>query len=369
MIRWTWMGDFERDAREQGDPQRVRLATLHEEAYTFRESDPDRALALYDEGRRLAQVLGEPSWVLYYQRWRVHALLHFKRDYREVIELAIRNTLEARKPRYDDLPHRLSTHEDLIAAYLGVDPVGYAEPIEEALCYLEETIPQQLGRQLFLQAMWRDFYLQRGMIEEAWSSARRSLALISEYHTHPTALHYAVFVFCGLCAIHHHHDHWQELAEASEMGVEIAREVGHKLEMAECLAWRAVSARHAGHEEAARGFLYRATTQTARLRMPPTELYFDALCAYHEMAGELEAVLEVRRRELATVEGWGRWAFECRAWLRIARLLAGLDRPAGEELARARALAARLRQPRPYLEQLERIERGQTAPDPAAPHI
>jgi hypothetical protein len=103
--------------------------------------------------------------------------------------------------------------------------------------------------------------------------------------------------------------------------------------------------------------------------MPPTELYFDALCAYHELAEDLQEVLEVRQRELVTVRGWGRLAFECRAWIRIGRLLARLDRPFDEALAQARSLAARLRKPAPYLEQLERIERGETEPDPAAAHI
>jgi hypothetical protein len=368
-MRWDWMEEFEEEARARGDAQRIRLATLHGEAYDNRESNPDRALALYEEGWRLAQLLGEPSWVLYYQRWYVHALLHFKRDYRQVIELAVRNTLEARKPQYDDLPHRLSTHEDLIGAYMGVDADGYADQIEEALNYLEEATPDQLGRKLFLQAMWRDFYLQRGMIPEAFESCQRSLALIGANHDNSTAQHYAVFVFSALCAIHFHQGDWERLSEASEAGVEIARQVGHKLEMSECLAWGSVAARHAGKEEAARRLHVKASNQIARLQMPPTDVYFDALSAYHELAGELEESLAVRRKELETVKGSGRFAYECRVWIRVSRALARLGRPCGEELQGARELAGKLRRPEAYLRQVERIGRGETEADPLALHI
>jgi hypothetical protein len=362
------MEDFEREAQARGDAERLRLCALHEQAYRFRESDPDRAISLYEEGRRLAQQLSEPAWVLYYQRWRVHALLHFKRDYREVIELAVRNTLEARKPQYADLPHRQSTHEDLIGAYMGVDADGYASQIEEALNYLEEVTPDQLGRRLFLQAMWRDFHLQRGRIDQAFQACQQSLGLIGQNYNHPTAQHYGVFVFAALCAIHHHQGDWQRLDEAGEIGVDVAQQVGHKLEMSECLTWRSVAARHAGREDDARKLHLRAANQIARLQMPPTELYFDALCAYHEEAGELESALEVRRRELETVKGWGRFAYECRTLIRLYRLLARQGLPSDAEQAAAEA-AGKLRAPEAYRAAIERIRRGDTRPDPRTPHI
>ena len=54
---WDWYNRFERDAHERGDTERIRLANLYGEGYAFRETDPDRALALFTEGRRLADKL------------------------------------------------------------------------------------------------------------------------------------------------------------------------------------------------------------------------------------------------------------------------------------------------------------------------
>src|SRR4051812_36554313 len=119
-----WFEEYEADARRRGEPDRARLGLLHREAYRFRESDPDHALALLAQGRQLAGRLAEPWWALFYDQLRVHALLHFKQDYRDVLVLAVANTLECRKPAYQGFPRRLMVHGDLISAYLGIDPEG-----------------------------------------------------------------------------------------------------------------------------------------------------------------------------------------------------------------------------------------------------
>jgi hypothetical protein len=80
MSAWDWVHEFERRASEKCDGRRLWLAGLFDSAYGFRETNPDLALNLFAEGRRLAEELQEPWWALFYDRWRVHALLHFKRD-------------------------------------------------------------------------------------------------------------------------------------------------------------------------------------------------------------------------------------------------------------------------------------------------
>src|SRR5262245_36750219 len=119
MSQLDWFDRYERDAWQSGDEEGVALGRLHREAYCFRETDPDQALALIAQGRRIAERVGQPWWVLYYDHQRVHALLHFKQDYRDVLDLAVRNTLEARKPAYAHFPRRLLIHGDLVSAYLG----------------------------------------------------------------------------------------------------------------------------------------------------------------------------------------------------------------------------------------------------------
>src|SRR5262249_10308589 len=92
---WQWIFEFETEALKTRDPDHLRVAQIRSEAYESRETDPDRTVNLYREGRQLAAKLGLSWWGLYYDHMRVHALLHCKRDYKTVLELAVANTLEA----------------------------------------------------------------------------------------------------------------------------------------------------------------------------------------------------------------------------------------------------------------------------------
>src|SRR4051794_13030684 len=93
-----WLAAQARQFRERNDTERLRMLHCYLEGYEARETDPDRAFAAFSEGRRQAQLLDEPWWALFYENERVEALIHFKRDYRQVLELAVACALEVRKP-------------------------------------------------------------------------------------------------------------------------------------------------------------------------------------------------------------------------------------------------------------------------------
>lgn len=105
-----WFNQYLRQALDEQNESKIRLAWLVGQAYEFRETDPDTALGMIAEGRALAEQLGEPWWMLHFDEYRVHALLHFKRDYRQVLERAIQNTLTVRKPQYTGFPRRLDIY-------------------------------------------------------------------------------------------------------------------------------------------------------------------------------------------------------------------------------------------------------------------
>jgi hypothetical protein len=77
-----WFARFESEARAGGDEQRLRLVGLVYEADLHRETNPDRMLALLEEGRRLARRLREPWWTLLYDDRRAGALMKYKGDAR-----------------------------------------------------------------------------------------------------------------------------------------------------------------------------------------------------------------------------------------------------------------------------------------------
>ncbi len=351
-----WVTTFVQRARADNDVERLRMLRFETEGYALRETDPDRALALFEEGRRRATALNEPWWAMYYDHSRTAALIHFRRDYSNVLELAVRAALEVRKPLFDQFPLRPSVFDDLIAAYLGIDPVGYAEEIRQAVASVEATLEEgPSGSRYLLSARRRRLAMELGQLDEAWSVTENELAMADADPDKTRARHFSVFVYDSRCEIGHIRGDWAALDLAAAAGEEVARQVGHQLELSEILLWQALSARRSGDEEKARRLYRTAAAKLGRLKMPPKQGGYDALAAYHETAGDLSAALSVRDQELRTVLGKGRLAYETRCRIIRCGLLARLGRPLDAELKAGREAAARLRNPGPQLEKLERI--------------
>jgi hypothetical protein len=353
---WDWFDEFEWEAHRAGDVERARLGELHRLAYRFRESDPDRALTLYAEGRQLAARLREPWWVLYYDQQRVHALLHFKQDYRDVLDLAVRNTLEVRKSAYVNFPRRLLIHGDLVSAYLGIDPVGHADAIRQALAHLDREAPASGDERYLLLGSQRQFALDRGDLDEAAACGQRSLALAAEDPDKGRAQHFLVFTYSAMAEVAWKRGDWAALKDAAGTGEEVTRQVGHQVELAGFFLWRALLERRAGREEMALRLHLQASQRIARLGMPPDSSYRDAECAFHEQAGLLDLALAVRDVELGQLRDRGRLFREAGTHVKRCRLLAQLGRLSAADLAAARSAVERLREPAWALQELARME-------------
>jgi tetratricopeptide (TPR) repeat protein len=355
---WAWVEEYARRAREAGDQQRFRMTTLHPIGYRFRETDPDRALAFFEEGRRMAAALEEPWWVLFFDHWRATARMHFQRDYREVLDLVVRTALEARKPLYEHHPLRLAVYDDLVAAYLGIDPLGHADAIQQALEHLEQTIePGPDSSRYLLYARQRGFAIAAEDLDKATQVATRELAMADADSDRHRAHHFSVFVHNSLCEIAWKRRDWDELDRQARAGEELARRVGHQLELSEMLLYRGLVIWQRGDKEEARRQFRTALARFGRLRMPPHPSGFDALAGFYEWEGDPRTMLAVRDRELSMLANKGRTAYETKVRIKRCRLLALLgEREAMvQELAVARSVAARLKQPGPDRAELEQI--------------
>lgn len=353
---WDWIEAAEREALAEGNLERIRLCLYHSDAFQFRESDPDQAIALYQEGKRLAHVLGEKWWELYYSHWCAQALMHFKRDYRDVLDLTVANALEVRKEIYDEFPQRIAIYQDLIAAYEGIDVEGYLDRIQQAFETIEESItPELQSRRHSLESHRRDVALQLEDYPTALEAGLRGLKHVDEERNASTGLHYATFVYAGLCEAAYPLGRWEELEEWASQGVEVSRQVGHKMEIAALLTWQAVALRHRGEEESALACLFQAYALVQRVKMSPTSGYFEALSSFHEMAGTWDYAFAVREQELHAIQGWGQLYYECQVRLKRCRLLAKLRLPLEQEAEATRQAAARLLKPERSLQRLETI--------------
>jgi hypothetical protein len=353
MTIWEWIHDFEEEARRRGDPDRLRMARVHNEAYSYRQTDPDRMLAVLDEGRRLAVALAEPWWVVFFDHWRLETFIYYKDDYRGVIDLAVRLTLELRKPAYEGFPLRFGAWCNLVAAYLCVDPYGHRRAIQEAIDYLIRQGEAEGGDRYLLQARRHWFAYEVGELEEAHRLALEELAMADADPDRHTARHHEVDTYKALCWIAFRQKDWAGLAGYAAAGEERARAIQYRYELALFLLWRAVCARRDGRDDEAKRLCRQGVSRMAQLGQPPGESYFDALAEFHALGGELDAEWQVRQRELETTVGKGQLAYECQVRVKRARLLRRMGLPCDAEERAAREAARMLREPAWYLARLE----------------
>ncbi len=356
-----WIEGCRTEAQARGDRHLLRLCTLHNEAWYYRESDPSRALALYEEGSRLAQALNQPWWHLYYEDWCVNALLFFLYDYQRGLERAVRTALEARKPSYEGFPERNNVQFNLVDAYIGIDPEGYAPLIKEALRYLEEeSVLEGQDRYRLLKSQ-----CEIGIIldnpEEGERFAQRVLGFADQDDNWSHALFHSTFAYSRLSWLAWTRADAFLLTDYARAGLQAAQEYPCNEGVAEFLMWLAVAARLAGEETEAQGFQRRAMSLLGRIHIAPDWVHFQAHVAFHESAANWTRALEIRACEARHLESTGRLLDQVRCHLEICRLRDRLGQPWQVQADRTRQAIQRLRYPDRHLARLEQLLRG--APD------
>ncbi len=354
-----WILQCRQEASAHGDRERERLYNITYEAWGERENNPQRSLALYEEGSRLAQLLEEPWWRLYYDDWQVNALLFWIRDYGKGLDLAVRNMLESRKPLYSQYPGRYNLAFNLVDAYLGVDPHGYLEPINEALTFLRGEALQLQGADLY--RLLKSECSLAMLLDDLSRGEERALTLLQRVEEDvdtSRARFHATFAHGTLCTVAWERKEVEHLLEWARIG-ETQVESNWRLARAGFWAWEAVALRHRGEEERARLLVRRALSRIKGLSIRPHGDFFHALSHYHELVEDWARSLRIRQRQLETLVGTGRHHAEAMCRVRICRLLARLKRPLRTEAQAARTTILKLRFPEARLAELEEAIRGE----------
>jgi hypothetical protein len=356
---WQWIRDYYADAEATGDPQRLRLCDLHQDAMSSYRTNPDRTLAMLAEARALAEQMGENWWVLFIDHWRLQALLNFKLDFRHVLDIAVGATLEARKPQYASFPQRICLHEDLISSYLGIDPFGYAGAVMQALDYMEHEVSPDVECRFCQKECRAEFARVCGDLDGVERVTRLELDLLDADEQSGTSQdHHLGIAYLNLCNVAFLRRDWETLRELIPQTEVLALRRENHLGLARLLYYQALLARLDGDESAAKRLMRRGRSREQRAGGVPGEQNFDALAGFHEAGGELEEAWQVREQELATLLDRGHFfdEFVCRR--KRLRLLVQMGKPHDEELALARAAAGKLREPGRHLEELERAIGG-----------
>jgi hypothetical protein len=351
---WDWFYAYESEAMRVGDPQRMQLPRLHRQAWYKLEMNPREGLAMYEQGKALAQTIGEPCWVLFYEYWRCEAFLFYLKELHEARIAAVQAVVEARKPEYQRCAVLPNIYRLAVDAYTLIDPVGYEDKIIELIDYIEETLHPGGGNRRLLVARRSEVAFACERMDEAIAAGQEFLRLSEEegsvYHkagAYAILGHYAY--------VSGQYDVALEHVRAGELN---ARLSGTRYFTPLLLAWQAAILRRQGDDLAAERYYRQATMQADGLLSRQSGAYYDALCDYLELSGMPDIALELRDRQLAALAGTGAHYDETDCRLRRCRLLGRMGLPLADDLHAARESTANLLKPAPFLAKLERVAQG-----------
>lgn len=356
-----WTEEWIMRAIQSGDMQRLKIAQLFIASQHEPFRDPQYTLQLLDQARSLAFQLNELWWVLKCDFWKMQALRWGLSDYKTSLDLAVRSSVEARKPIYAGCEYRVHIHLELVATHAGVDACGYAQRVREALQFLEGEALISANCRFMLHEARSDFSFEKelGCGANDWSEAHEAaLAYLAEAQRASNRFerdHYSSNAFYRLCRVAHQRQSWNEMFEYSKSGEECARRRDNAVHLIELLMWRALSERRLQRESEATRHYRTALHIASSLGATPWPGYFDAACAFHEVKSDLEMSLQMRESQLARLQDKGQDSLEARGHWHRCQLLGELGRLTNADLQTANEIAQRLILPEKALQKLEQL--------------
>jgi hypothetical protein len=351
--------EFERRVaawQQEGDTERLKLAELHDEAFRYRETDPEHQFELFTRGRDEAQRLNEPWWVLFFERWRLSTLTADLHDFARALPLAMELMVRFNKPDAQAHPERVDILISVLYTYLQIDPIGYRDELERGFAYLDNQISRGPVTERFVLDFRRAEYLsETERWQEAFEQAHRSLALADrsgDFTLRNWHGAWSLFQLCEIChALGRLDDlaaHAQDMADRSEWSDECVRT------KASACFWLAVAQRARGDQRAASRSFRRGTHYLKNLETRD-EICADPMAKYYELGADFKAAVGVRDREVDVVTKKGMLHRSSRVQIERCRLLKRAAEITPADISNARQAIAKMRVPDWYLEKLGRI--------------
>lgn len=324
------------------DESRREYYAAWRQAMDLDESDPRGAIALLDAIIARTKNSGDAWWELFLEHWKLQILLNKARDFGAALDCAARATVEARKGQFADFPQRVCLHEDLISAYQGLDPKGYAPLIQNALDYMEREIAPGLECESCHRGLRAEFYRSVShpdAVDAAWDYLRIADERDEDFHRAQ-----AYMQLCFTLAVQAPQLARQRLTELAGLAYDTARRAGYSEGLHEILMWQALAARWIGEPTAKRAFL-RAKEARGRYGAAAKPGYYVAGVHCLEAEGDLEGAVQLLDEELQEMESSGEFWREATRRVKKCELMAEMGLDWSAEAAAAREVAAKLKNP------------------------
>lgn len=307
------------------------------------ETDPDIALESIEKAYQMAEAANaNPGDLLYIRHWWLQTLIFDKGAIGKALDMAIRAAVEARKPAYLNFMQRICIHQDVIHAYIGHDPHGYSELIEQSIDYMQaQTDNTTFQCRYCMQGARVAFETSI----ERWDQAEIAIDRYIEMSQHFS--HHLRSGYLHRCELLKQRAAWSELRSVAESADELARRDldEYRASLAIALAYQGLASQHLGEEEKARKLIRSATAHATRSKNLINSDYYDTVADYYQLLENLPTAIRVYDRQIQSLSGLGQPYWEARARLRRARLLRKSGKSIATDAEAILTLAQQLQRP------------------------
>ncbi|MCU0497488.1 MAG: hypothetical protein MUF87_09070 [Anaerolineae bacterium] len=319
----------------------------------FDETDPDIALSLIEKAYQMAvQANASARDLLYIRHWWLQTLIFDKGDIGQALDMAIRAAVEARKPAYLNFMQRICIHQDVIHAYLGHDPYGYSDLIEQSIDYMQaQTENTTFQCRYCMQGARAAFETSIERWDRAEVAIDRYIEM-SQYFSH-----HLRSAYLHRCDLLKRREAWAELLGVAEAADELCRKDldEYRGSLATALAYQGLAYHHLGDEEKARKLIRSASAHAVRYKNIISSDYYDTMVDYYHLVENLPTAIRIYDRQIKGLEGLGQTYWEARARLLRARLLKEHGKSILKEAPIITELAQKLQRPEAILTQLDQL--------------
>lgn len=336
-----------------GDERRLRLLELYDEAYRYRESQPEYQYWVLSQARIEALALEEPWWAFLFDGLRLSTLTADLHDFSRALPLALELMPLLNHPDYRDHPNGISVQTSYLYTLLQIDPVGYQNELDEGFSVLDNLIPQgSTSDRMVMNYRKTELLCQTRRWQVAYDHAQRFLVLADESETENWWQCWALFLLCPICfelgLSRELQNHADDMAYKSEFGEHLIRT------KASGLLWRAIAYHLRGKKQLA-GQSYQMGMQSLARINARDEICAEPEAKYHELSQDWNSALIVRERELAAIQKKGMLHRNCIIEMERCRYLGCAGKLTHHDLDTAQEAAFKLKSPNWYMEKLKEI--------------
>ncbi|MDQ7026888.1 MAG: hypothetical protein Q9P44_15170 [Anaerolineae bacterium] len=350
---WGWFHASLHNARMNGDTERQKYNEFAYRGWAYRRTaQPDEAFMVFEQGETLAKKLGDPCWELFFQYWCAEMLFYHKVDQQAALDYAIRVATRAYKEQYLGCPIRSRVYFVIADIYYAIDFFSYQDKIRDMLDYLQNDVPMDHDTDLRARHMRAEFEMEFDRFDVAKS-------LVEQYM--PDAQGNDFRMRSGynmLRRIAYAKGYVQMALDYSLETEKYAIHTQSQGIIASQKLWQAVYHKRLGNDTIARICHLNGIDLHERYALPSWPGYYDSLCEYLEVNGEVDRALAIRKKQLEEMETHHSIYNESVSHLDYCRLLGRLGKPIDKALKIARDISQRMSNPDLFLSRLQKIQDG-----------